>query len=410
MPARRRTLAAIAAVLAATGTVLTVGTAEAAPAGAASNITMTVGRPTPAGSLTPGGAAESFTVTAANNTATAQEFTSEAGGSTTGAIPLNTAAVAFQATAIGATPATGGSLNSEDGELLGAFYPAGGHFGDSFSIPAHTTYSWRLSLAATKAWPLNDADLKFFVEGNSATVAPVFTTFEVGDGTTGGPTTQTFDGAGIVAPGQPAYEHLTVTNHTGAALGQDWTDHLDFSSVDPTGVQTFFNEVTLQASVWNGTAYAPVPADGVLPALSKDLAPGASTVYRIRVDLVKYSATTEGGELRLNAGDETGNPADGTSTVLTLHRDPQTGPSASPTASAPASASPAPTARTSSSASAAPVATAAPTAPSAAPTDGAALAETGGGSGSGLLAGIGFALLAAGSAIAFLARRRTTRG
>ncbi|MHA6761544.1 LAETG motif-containing sortase-dependent surface protein [Streptacidiphilus sp. PAMC 29251] len=404
MSARRRTLAAATVVLAASTAVLTAGTANAAPAGTSSNVTITVGTPTPAGALTLGGSAETFTVTATNHTATAQKFTAQAGGSTAGAIPLEAADVAFQATALGATPATGGSLNAEDGELLGAFYPAGGAFGDSFTIPAHATYSWKLSLAATKAWPRNDGDFTFYVEANAAAVGPVFTTFKVGDGKTGGPVSQIIKGDDIVAPGQPAYETLSLTNNTGATLGKDWRDLLTFAPRDPKGVQTFFNQVTLQANVWNGTTYVPVEAGDSLPALSKDLAPGATAVYRIRVDLVKYTATTAAGQLVLNVDDMSGSTAGAAGKVLTIRRDPQTSASATPSASASAAPSTAPSA-----AATAPAAATTPATPAAAPAAAATLAETGGGSSTGLLAGIALALLAAGSTVMVALKRRTGR-
>ncbi|WP_034086763.1 hypothetical protein [Streptacidiphilus albus] len=60
MPARRRTLAATTAVLAA-------GTANAAPAPATSNVRITVGAPAPTGALVPDGSAETFTGTPTNN-------------------------------------------------------------------------------------------------------------------------------------------------------------------------------------------------------------------------------------------------------------------------------------------------------------------------------------------------------
>jgi len=403
MSARRRTLTATAVALAATATaVLAAGTANAAaPAATTSNVSITLGTPAPAGALIPGAGAETFTVTATNNTATPQKFTAQAGGRSTGALPIAAADVSFQATAIGSTPATGGSLNTQDGELLGAFYPAGGSFGDSFTLPAHAVYSWKLSLAATKAWPRNDSDLKFYVEGNSGSATADALDFTVGDGRTGGPVVQTINGDSTVAPGQPAYEYLNVTNNTGATLGRGWADHLTFSSVDPTGPQTFFNQVTLETDVWNGRAYVPVEVGDTLPPLSKDLAPGATAVYRIRVDLVKYAATTERGMLRLNVDDMSGSSADAAGRMLTISRDPLTGPGASapavaPHASATASATAAATPAT-------PVATVATVA------TGATLAETGGGSGTGLLAGVALALLAAGSTVVLALKRRTSR-
>jgi hypothetical protein len=387
--ARRRTLAAATATLAAATAVLAAGSANAAPKPATSDVSITVGTPAPAGALIPGGGAETFTVTATNNTATAQKFTAQAGGKSTGALPLAAEDVTFQATAIGNTPATSGSLHTQDGELLGAFYPVGGTFGDSFTIPAHAAYSWNISLAATKAWPLNDGDLKFYVEGNQGSTSGTLD-FKVGDGGTGGPVVQTIKGGDIVAPGQPAYEYLNVTNNTGAPLGKDWSDHLTFAPFDPNGNQIFFNQVTLRTEVWNGQAYVPVNAGDPLPALSKDLAPGATAVYRIRVDLVKYAATTAAGQLRLNAEDMSGSTADSASKVLIIRRDPQTGPHASASPSAPA-----------------PRSTATPTPTTSA--SGASLAETGGGSNTGLLAGIALALLAAGSTVVIALKRRTSR-
>ncbi|QMU73442.1 hypothetical protein [Streptacidiphilus sp. P02-A3a] len=417
MSARRRTLVATAVALAATATaVLSAGTANAsAPAPATSNVSVTLGTPAPVGALLPGGAAETFTVTATNNTATAREFTAEVGGSSTGALPLPADGVVFGATAIGGTPATGGSLNTQDGDLLGAFYPAGGSFGDSFTLPAHATYSWKLSLAATKAWPLNDGDLTFFVDANQGSTSGTLD-FKVGDGDTGGPVAQTFNGDSTVAPGQPAYEYLDVTNNTGATLGKGWADHLVVTQLDPNGPRTFVNQVTLETDVWNGRAYVPVPAGESLPPLSKDLAPGATAVYRIRVDLVTYAATTERGRLRLDAFDMSGmGSADSASKVLLISRDPLTGPQASASASASSVASPSASPSASASASAAaPHASATPTAAPSTPIvttvdTGADLAETGGGSGTGTLAAVALALLAAGSSVVVALKLRARR-
>lgn len=236
----------------------------------------------------------------------------------------------------------------------------------------------------------------------------------------GGRVLQTITGNTVVAPGQPAYMYLDVTNGTGATLGKGWSDHLSFTALDPSGIQTFFDQVTLQANVWNGQAYVPVQAGGSLPALSKSLAPGATAVYRVRVDLVKYAATTAAGQLRLNVDDRAGDAADAGTDILTVRRDAQTGPHASASASAPASAvavavdtaapagSPSHAATARDASVTTPAASAVPATAAAAPATAATLAETGGGSDTGMLTGIALVLLSVGSAVVFALKRRAS--
>jgi hypothetical protein len=387
------------------GALLLPGVAQAAtPATSASSLTLTVGAPAPAGALTPGGGSQSFTVTVANSGSSAQPFTSQIGGKPQGSLALTGSDAAFQVAALPGTPATGGALDGEDGQLLGAFYPQGGRFGDAFSIPAHTTYSWKVTLGVNKSWPVNDSDLDFYVLGNTGAIGAQKLDFKVGDAGTGGPVLETFGGSGsTIAPGQPLVNTLTITNKSGAPLTKSWQSDLSYGqSGKQTGVA---DHMVLAMDEWTGAAWKPIDAAAPLAHLQNDLPNGASVTFTFRVRLVKYSAVVPSGPISVSVDSGFRGPSVGVQKDVTVYAKalPAGAPSTSPTRSATA----APSAAASASAATG-TGTASPSAPASAPAAvGGGLAHTGGGSNTSLLAGGAMAFVGAGLAVTYGLRRRT---
>jgi hypothetical protein len=101
-----------------------------------------------------------------------------------------------------------------------------------------------------------------------------------GSGHTGGPVLEKLTGDNSLSVGHPAYELLTVTNRTGAALKQSW-QMLPWIDAKP-GAQ-------LAVDVWVGSA-----AKGHWQTLTRDLnaaglANGASKSFELRVRVVDYN-------------------------------------------------------------------------------------------------------------------------
>ncbi|MEZ0092676.1 hypothetical protein [Streptacidiphilus sp. EB129] len=273
--ARFARTAVVTVVAAVTGAVAFLpGAAQAATASSApaSPITLKVGSASPAGAFMPGGATKTITVTASNTSGKAARFTANLNGMADGALGLTERDYTFKVAPVHA-PATSGVLFTQDGELMGSFYPKGGHFGNSFTIPAHTSYTWKLTLGITKNWPANDDALRLTVGANGYQTVKALA-FTVGHRRTGGPVTERFTGGTTIAPGRPAYETLTVTNRTGAALNGPvdfWLDEAPFGG-PATAVD-----------VWKGGRWVAVRDGGELAVLNHGLANGAHVDYRLRV-------------------------------------------------------------------------------------------------------------------------------
>ncbi len=232
-----------------------------------------------------------FSVT--NNTAKPQKFEAGVGALPQGALYLDGGQLALQVAPLGRTPATSTDFMAQAPGYMGVLYPRGTAFGSDFTVPAHASFSWRLSLAATKAWPANDNGftLDAFAESpNSPAVSESTSFFKVGKATTGGPIVERLSGGTVVAPGRPAYETLTVTNRTGAALATAWDD-LAYINVPATAKGL---AGALATDVWVGSAakghWQPVQNTGLLNA-PRGLANNATATFRLRVRLVDYTTT-----------------------------------------------------------------------------------------------------------------------
>ena len=352
--------------------------------------------------LIPGGAPQVMTLDVSNDSAQPAQFTPELSGHATGALPLLSDDVVFTVSPDSAGgPAATGELDSQDGRLLGQIYPAGKP-GTAFTVPAHTNYSWLLSLGATKSWPANDDGLTLSIGAPNTTPAQATVSYPVGTAKTGGPMVETLNGGSTLAPGQPMTTTLTVTNRTGAPLAQSWPNQIEFD-------QPVNSSVLLATDLWNGSAWQALPGD-TLPTLPVGFADGASASYRIRVRVVSYTASASAEQVPMYVwgGGGPGTSFNLTKQLTVLRTAPAGGgtPGSTPTATA------RPTAATSATAASS---VSAPAPASVAPVSGASadaspeaggLAETGGGIDSGMLTGLALILLSVGAAITVALRRR----
>ncbi|MEY9847637.1 hypothetical protein [Streptacidiphilus sp. MAP5-3] len=294
---RRRVVAGSAAVVAAAAAVVLPGVAQAAQTGAGtaakSPLVLTLGR-MQAGPLMPGGRAEVFDLSVSNTSGTDVAFGSELGGGAHGALPVGDNQVTLGMTPVHA-PATALTFGGQDGGLIGSFYPKGGQFGDAFTLPAHATYTWKVTLAATKAWPVNDDRLQLGFNigtGGGATVAKQLD-LEVGTAKTGGPIVQTLTGGGsALSAAQPLVMRYTLTNRTGAPVAQ---------SLQPGLLTTSYESVPLTASLaydlWQNDRWVPLGTDSAgLPAIPAHWANGASVSYTVRVRVAGWDAGTGKGD------------------------------------------------------------------------------------------------------------------
>ncbi len=287
MSVRSRVLAASAVALTAAVTIgaaalPTAAYADTAVPAPAHPLTLTVGAQTPNRVLVPGGAAESFLVKVVNNSAKAQTFSPSFGAGPKGVVPVTSRDVAVSVAPVGHTPAASSTVLTNGFGVLGGFYPKGAKFGSSFSVPAHATYEWKVSLAATKAWPLNDSNLGLGVYDNSnhSDVVSDYVYFQVGNGHTGGPVNETLTGGTGVAPGHPAYETLTITNRTGAELF-DWC-----TNAAVYGSQTTFGVDVLIGHTWMNLAHL---SGG--PLCRTELPENGTQRYQLRVQLLSDKST-----------------------------------------------------------------------------------------------------------------------
>ncbi|MEY9870555.1 hypothetical protein ABH931_000009 [Streptacidiphilus sp. MAP12-33] len=237
--------------------------------------------PTTGAAITPGGAARTEVFKVTNTSGKAQKFDGLLSVMAQGSVYLSHGELNGSVTALGRTPATGSLFESQTPGYIGIFHPAGTKWG-YFTIPAHATFSWKIALAATKAFPRNDKGIEVAVGAvGPGPVRPSIATvgIKVGKGT-GGPVVEKLTGDTSLSVGHPAFESLTVTNHTGAALNQAWL-------MEPMLQQA--PGAKLAVDEWVGSA-----AKGHWQPFAKDLnaaglANGASKTFELRVRVVDYT-------------------------------------------------------------------------------------------------------------------------
>jgi hypothetical protein len=229
MPVRSRTLAtAVSAALLSAGAAVALPAAAnaAAPVAPTLPIAVSVSADTPGKPLLPGGPAETVTIKAANTTAKTADINLENVGVWSGPLALKPGSLSVKVTSEGATPTSGYSFQGQSGGygLDATVFPKG-HPNTAFTIPAHTTFEWKVSVGVRKDWLVNDGVINVFagfeeqgktLHGNGNYAAQL----KVGKGKTGGPVLVSLAGGTKLAPGHPAWERLTVTNHTGATIAE----------------------------------------------------------------------------------------------------------------------------------------------------------------------------------------------
>ncbi|MDR6976432.1 hypothetical protein J2X68_003123 [Streptomyces sp. 3330] len=154
---RIRTVAATAVVTAVAGAVSVPATAVAADTANGHALKMTLGAPTPTGPLKRGGATESMILSVANSSDKAQEFSAWLPGTPDGPSPVLKDSIVFDVTAVDA-PATKSAVGRQDGSFQGLFFPATGNAASTFSIPAKTEFTWKVTVGLGASYPTNDGD------------------------------------------------------------------------------------------------------------------------------------------------------------------------------------------------------------------------------------------------------------
>lgn len=270
-----------------------VQSAAKAPAKAASPLTLKLGAPGTAPILP--GHSRSITATVENTGNKKATFVINLGGTGKGAVAITNQDVRLGVATVHA-PATSSTLDTEDDGVLGGFYPKGGQFGDAFTIPAHTSYSWKLTVTIGRSWPINDNGLDLGVSATynqGAGSVGRSVAFKVGTAHTGGPVVTKLSGATRITAKAPAVETLTVTNRTGAKLPSLY-EALSYSpdKLTPADQGVAFD-------VWTGKAWKAVPHNEL--DLRSGLANNASHSWKIRVRLVGRSAPRAHGGLTVYA-------------------------------------------------------------------------------------------------------------
>ena len=271
--------------------------------------------PTAPGSwLQPGGAARTEIVKVTNTTGKAQMFSGDLVALTEGSVFLRAGELKASVTPIGRTPATETDFAPETPGYVGAFFPQHSKWG-SFTLPAHATFEWKVSLAATKAWPLNDGVLRFQVgvgQGSPASHVDKETDFTLAH-RADGPMNESLLGDMNLSTRHAAYETVKLTNRTGADLKQTWAILPDLGQ--PKGAE-------LTVDVWVGSA-----AKGHWQSLKghdlvvNGLRAWDTATFKLRVRVLDYMARTAtlSSGIRLINWDGLVSPA-GPYLPLTVHR------------------------------------------------------------------------------------------
>ncbi|MEY9942024.1 hypothetical protein ABH932_006622 [Streptacidiphilus sp. MAP5-52] len=312
MPVGSRTLAT-----AASAALLTVGIAAAlpaaanaaAPVGPTLPIALSVSADAPSKALQPGGPTETVTIKAANTTAKTADINLEDVSIWSGPLALKPGSLSLKATSEGATPASAysPSQGAPDFGLDATVFPKG-HPNGAFTIPAHTTFEWQVSVGVSKNWPANDGTVDLWVtfEEQGKTLhghGNYGTQLNVGKGTTGGPVLLSLAGGTKVAPGHPAWEKVTVTNQSGAAIAEPLRVTPDAFAFGPV------NQVDLGLYDWVGAHgnvkahWQDVTHSGLVVAGGLANNASASTWVQLRVVSYKANAASEAGALLVSSPD-----------------------------------------------------------------------------------------------------------
>jgi hypothetical protein len=309
--------AAIAGPTAATATAATATT----PAPPQLPLALTVTADTPATPLQPGGPAGSVTIKVSNPGARTVDLNIDNVSLASGPLALKPGWLSVKLTPQGATPATGVSFQQTPLGVFANVFPKD-HPAAAFEVPAHTTFAWTLSIGAARSWAVNDGQIgvAVAVEEQGRTMHEVrAATLRVGNGRPGGPVLVSLSGATSLAPGRPATEKLTVTNHSGARIAEP----LHFVPVVATATSP--SRMDLRVYQWVG-------AKGTVKAHWQDvtrsgfvlgsLADGVSATVELQVRVVSYNekAASETAGFRVSATDLSPSMQSEPFQLLTVHR------------------------------------------------------------------------------------------
>jgi hypothetical protein len=277
MSVRRKAVAASAVAAVALGAVAALPAAAAQAA--VKPFTVTLGKPS-ASVLYPGGVSRTFLFKVTNNTGKAEKVSGDLGGSAKGAIALNGNDVRFSIAPVHA-PKTAFQFGGEDGGMIGSFYPKGQEWGSYFTLPAHTSYTWKITVGLNKSWPVNDSRYYLFAGAHDDAnhYASGMANFQAGSGRNGGPVVAKLTGGTTLKASAPVYETLTLTNRTGAAIRSSY-EALGYGENTPGPG----SDATIDYDLWNGHAWVPVK-DSTL-AHPTTWANGATLSYKLRVRVV----------------------------------------------------------------------------------------------------------------------------
>jgi hypothetical protein len=309
---RTATVAAIAVAAGLTAVAPAAHAATPAPAPQPA-VKVTLGAPAPHGPLLPGGMAETFTVTATNTTGKAQIFDPAFVAAAQGPLGLLRSDVKFSIAPVHGAPAASFDYGTQDGSLFGGIVPKGGKaYRSHFTVPAHFSYTWKVSVAAGATWQANDNALAFTM-GNIATkVPPVPQTliFKVGKARTGGPVTVSFSGASKLVLGKFENVDVTLTNRSGARLNLSINDQLNFGAYTVDGKVAKPAMASADIQILENGHWVALGKNHALPTLA-GLANGTSHTFHLRVRLTGFQTTIKGGTTKSYIGDIAWNPARG---------------------------------------------------------------------------------------------------
>ncbi|NEA55701.1 LPXTG cell wall anchor domain-containing protein [Streptomyces sp. SID13666] len=398
---RRPRLAAAAAVAVAAvcGTAL-MPAAAYADAPATKPLHIEFGTPSPAGPLARGGATESYTVSATNNNDKAVEFNANVFGIPSGASPLDGSEVKLAVVPVSA-PATDIEVGRQDMAMVVHLHPHGTKSAP-FSIPANTTYTWKITVGLNADFPANDGNLTLtFDTGNyednpSHSIPSI--SFQASPSIRIGTIKDHFGGATKVSAAKSAVFSLDVVNEAGGHFSKPLRTQLTAFGAG--------GDPALDLFVWLEGRWVEVAAPDhvntwLLPDIPTGFAEGTYH-YKLMFTLPAGKAPKTAKVLELNAqtGLSSGNTsiiAETDEKITVLPTPPVTTPTGTPSATP----TPSPSSTTNSPAPSAPAATDAPVVNTK-----ASLAHTGAnGSNGTLVAGAG-ALVALGAAMAFIGLRR----
>ncbi|MEW2140575.1 LPXTG cell wall anchor domain-containing protein [Streptomyces sp. NPDC005409] len=408
-----RTAAAIAVVAGVVTTLLPLSatTAAAAPATDGHTVLRTeMSTPVPNGSLTRGGATETFDLTVKNPSGKAVTYNPWMLVDPSGPSPLEENAIVFKVDAVDA-PATKYAVGQQDGEWQGLFYPANASDAQKgFDIPANGKMTWKVTVGLGANYPTNDGDFKFTASSFNNSVAPggadshlfqvdpqikpgeLKTWFTEGNAETGGKERRAYLNLNYQATGEGTFDHALATTLALSHPGQEKAD---------------FRIQALIDGRWQDLKA--VDGQYALPQIPKGFGAASGTrTVELRVSLgldseiKKRTTITLESQVALAKGNSSPLKHSAVQFVLapiTDDKSPAPTPSATPSTTPSATPSATPSVQPA-------VATGHTNLTTTTGSAGGALASTGSDSSTGLYAGLAATLVALGAAAAWLGRRR----